>query len=146
LAKAYPLPSSLAARNVIDPILPIYPEEAVRIGVSGVVRIKIEIGEDGEVLRVKVKPRTNPHLKTAVVDAVKQWRFRPWRGVDGGVRAVISRLTFRFTIKDGEPHVTMYDPAAASQTECLGCYDSALELREWREWEDVPMERSDRKP
>jgi len=91
----------------------------VRASISGVVRIKIEISEDGEVLRIKVKPRTNPLLKTAVVDAVKRWTFKPWPGTDVAGKAVISRLTFRFTIQNGEPHVAMYEPPGTSQTECL---------------------------
>lgn len=140
------LPEITARKSAIEPVLPIYPDEAVQRGISGVVRIMLEISSDGEVLRIKVKPRTNPLLKQAVVDAVKQWKFKPWPGPDGTGRAVITRLAFRFVITDGEPHAGMYDPPGPSESECLGCSNSMLEFRLWREWEEVPPDKPSRKP
>jgi TonB family protein len=140
------LPELTARRSAIEPVLPTYPEEAVRRNISGIIRIKIEISAEGEILRIKVKPRTNPLLTAAVADAVKQWTFKPWPGPDDTSRPVISRLTFRFTISDGQPNVAMYDPPPTSPSECLGCYNSMMELHQWRDWEEVPLNRPTRKP
>lgn len=140
------LPEITARKSAIEPVLPIYPDEAVQRGIFGVVRIMLEISAQGEVLRIKVKPRTNPLLKAAVVEAVERWKFRPWLGPDGTGEAVITRLAFRFDMTDGEAHAGMYDPLGPSEIDCLGCSNSMLELRLWREWEEVTLDKSSRKP
>lgn len=48
------LPEGIVRKLAIESPLPIYPEEAVRQNISGVVRIRIEISAEGEVLRIKV--------------------------------------------------------------------------------------------
>jgi TonB family protein len=134
------LGESWARKSAVSAIMPAYPDEAVRLNISAVVRIKLEVSRDGEVLQIKVKPKTKPVFTKAVAQAVKQWLFKPWSGPDGLSQPVISRLSFRFIILEGEPYVEMYDPGT-SDTDCLDCYNSALELREWREWDDVPLDR-----
>jgi hypothetical protein len=44
------LPESYVRECAIKKVMPSYPVEAIRRGLSGVVRLKIEIGIDGEVL------------------------------------------------------------------------------------------------
>lgn len=136
------LPESVARRSVIEMVMPVYPERAVRRGISRVVPIKIEISGDGDVLRIKFKPRTEPLLKEAVSSAARQWRFKPWLGSEGVGVAFISRLTFDFVISNGEPRVEMYDHGRdAHGGLCLGCSDSGREFREWREWEEVSIKK-----
>ena len=47
------LPESLIREWAIEKVMPAYPEEALKAGISGVVKLKLEISADGEVLRIK---------------------------------------------------------------------------------------------
>jgi len=132
------LPESLARKSAITKIMPVYPEEAVQSGISGSVHIKLEISPGGEVLRIKAKPRTDALLMKAVSDAVKQWKFRPWAGLDGIPEGVITRLIFHFSLNGDRPQVELYSPEPDTRIdECLECSNSAREMREWREWKEV---------
>jgi TonB family protein len=137
------LPESWARKSVMTKVMPAYPHEAVQKGVSGMVHIKFETSPEGEVLRIKVKPRTNPLLVKAVADAVKQWKFKPQLGLDGVYEPVFSRLIFHFSLSTGRPHVELYNPGPnPSDVQQLSYYNSARERREWREWDEVPTDRS----
>ena len=131
------LPESWA-RKALTKIMPTYPEEAVRLGVSGVVHVRFETSPEGEVVRIKAKPQTHPLLSKAVVDAVKDWKFKPWLGVDGRIEIVFSRLAFNFVMTNGVPHVEMLNPGPRQRaTECLECSSSNKEMNEWRDWEEA---------
>ena len=59
-------------------IEPIYPEDAKQAKVQGVVVLDTVIGADGSV--VDLRPLSGPDaLALAAVDAVKWWRFQPYR-------------------------------------------------------------------
>ena len=132
------LPESIARKSAITKPMPIYPAEAVRSSTSGIVHIKLEISPEGEVLRIKAKPRTDALLSKAVSDAVKEWKFTPWVGLDGVPEGVLTRLIFRFSLSDGQPQVELYNPEPDTRIdECLECSNSAREMREWREWKEV---------
>ena len=49
---------------------------------------------EGEVLRVKVNPSTDPLLKRVTVEAVKKWQSKPYPDRQGLDRSSFSRLTF----------------------------------------------------
>jgi TonB family protein len=132
------LPESWARNSAIKTVMPIYPEEAVRLGISGVVHTKFETSPEGEVLRIKVKPRTDALLAKAVSDAVRQWKFKPWPRPDGLPEGVFSRLIFRFSINADQPQVELYSLEPDMRIdECLGCSNSAREMRQWRGWKEV---------
>lgn len=142
--KKYPalLPESVARKSAINTVMPIYPEEALRSGVSGIIHLKVEISPEGEVLRVKVKPRTDARLRKAVFDAVEQWKFKPWIGLNGLPEGFITRLIFSFSLKGGKPSVELYTPKPDNRLdECLGCSNSARELREWKEWDEISRDQ-----
>lgn len=131
---------AFAREASVSRVIPIYPEDASSQKVSGVVRVKIEISGEGEILRIKLKPRTNPVFKEVVVDAVKQWKFKPHHFPDDSNRPmpIISRLTFVFWIENGKSWVDLYDPGPnPTDLAQLGYLNSAKELREWKEWEEV---------
>ena len=62
---------------VIHQVAPLYPAQARRDRVQGTVVLQAVIGKDGSVLNVHAL-RGNPILIQAAVDAVKQWRFKPY--------------------------------------------------------------------
>jgi TonB family protein len=58
-------------------VAPIYPLEAIHLGISGEVVLTATISETGEVEKVQVI-KGQPILAKAAVDAVKQWRYHPF--------------------------------------------------------------------
>ena len=126
-------------RSAIKKVMPSYPEEAIRQGKSGVIRLKIEIGVEGEILRVKAKPGIEPLLKKAAADAAKKWQLKPVLDRSGLGRSSLGRLTFRFVIRDGVGVVDLYNTGRdAPDSERLGYYNSPKEFAEWARWEEVP--------
>lgn len=132
------LHESYLREKAIEKVMPTYPEEAVRSGLSGLVRLKVEIGIDGKVLRVKVKPKTPPLLSKAAAEAAKQWRFEPYPDRAGLGRSSMGRLTFSFVIRKGVGLVELFNPGPdAPDREHWGYFDSAKEFKEWELWEEV---------
>ena len=76
-------------------VRPVYPEEARKAGVEGVVIVEASIAPDGTVSAAKVL-RSIPMLDQAALDAVRQWLFSP------PGRAVVTTVTIRFTLDDTE--------------------------------------------
>jgi Gram-negative bacterial TonB protein C-terminal len=66
--------------------------------IEGSVCMKILIGESGEVKCIAVV-HGHPLLITHLPEAVKQWRFRPYR-ISGRPIAVLGFLDFRFSTSD----------------------------------------------
>jgi TonB family protein len=131
------LPESWARESAITKVMPSYPEEAVRQGIAGVVHIKFETNIDGEVVRIKVKSGTDGLLVKAVAEAFRHWTFKSRRLPDGTPRPVISRFIFNFILGD-DPRVELYNPGPRPpDVQHLGYYNSAKEMREWRDWEEV---------
>lgn len=132
------LPESWARKSTTAGSMPTYPVEAVRRGVSGVVYIRFETSPEGEVVRIKVKPGTQSTLGKAVVEAVKEWKFKSWHGADGLPETVFSRLAFSFIIVGGVPSVALHNASSRLRSpECLECSNSNKEMNQWRDWDEA---------
>ncbi len=132
------LPESFIRESAIKTVIPDYPEQAVRSGISGVVQLKLQIGSDGDVLRIKVSRKSDPLLKKAAAEAGRKWKFKPYPDREGRGRPSLGRLTFMFAIRNGEAVVELYNPGLdAPDHERLGYYNSTKELREWKDWEEI---------
>jgi TonB family protein len=124
----------------VKTVMPVYPEEAVRRGIEGVTQIKVGIEKDGTVAKIKVQPGTDPSIKKALADAVRQWVFMPHSGNPERPERPLSlnRLTFHFIIENGEGRVQMYEPPpGAPEKEQINNAFSNKEVREWNEWEEI---------
>jgi TonB family protein len=55
-----------------------YPPEALAKGIQGLVRIRVEIGKDGVPQKLEVLSGPS-ELMNASLDAVKQWRYKPYK-------------------------------------------------------------------
>jgi periplasmic protein TonB len=90
----------LAARvieaNLIHDVPPQYPPEAGRARIEGTVVLMAVIGKDGTVTDVRVETGL-PILAQAAIDAVKQWRYKPYM-IDGEPVEVDSRITINFNL------------------------------------------------
>ena len=88
--------SRVAEANLVHDLAPQYPPEAGRARIEGVVVLMAVIGTDGTVKDVRVESGL-PIFAQAAIDAVKQWRYKPYL-VDGEPVEVDSRITINFTL------------------------------------------------
>lgn len=88
--------SRVAEANLIHDVTPQYPPEAGRARIEGMVVLMAVIGTDGTVKDMRVESGL-PILAQAAMDAVKQWRYRPYM-VNGEPVEVDSRITINFTL------------------------------------------------
>jgi periplasmic protein TonB len=86
----------VAEANLIHDVAPQYPSEAGRARIEGTVVLMAVIGQDGSVEDVRVESGL-PILVQAAIDAVKQWRYKPYL-IDGEPVEVDSRITINFTL------------------------------------------------
>jgi len=93
-------------------VMPEFPQEARKRGASGVSVAELEVDEQGDVSEVRVLEAPHESIKAAVVDAVRQWKFR--RSTIGGepVR-VRSKLTFYYVNNGRKARVK--NPRSAEQ-------------------------------
>ncbi len=91
--------SRVAEANLIHDVAPQYPPEAGRARIEGTVVLMAVIGKDGSVQDVRVESGL-PLLAQAAIDAVKQWRYRPYLW-NGEPVEVDSLITINFTLSRG---------------------------------------------
>jgi TonB family protein len=72
------LPETVSRSLLEHQVAPQYPEQALRMGVDGPVVLQASIGKDGTVRELKLVSGYLV-LAHAAVDAVKQWRYKPYR-------------------------------------------------------------------
>jgi protein TonB len=77
---------------------PVYPAEAIRARVEGVVVIDATVDPAGRVSRAEVK-RSIPMLDQAAVDAVRQWEYTPTL-VNGVAVPVLITVSVGFSLQD----------------------------------------------
>ena len=80
----------------IKDVKPVYPEEAQKAGIQGIVILEAIIGTDGSVQEAKVL-RPVELLDKAALDAVMQWRYTPTL-LNGEPVEVVMTVTVTFTL------------------------------------------------
>jgi protein TonB len=77
LAGPVRLPSTMVAGLLVEKVLPVYPVIAKETHIEGVVVLQATISKSGTIenLRVESGP---PMLRQAALDAVSNWRYRPY--------------------------------------------------------------------
>ena len=88
--------SQLIENRLIHKVQPQYPADALARRVQGAVVLDLQIAGDGAVKNIAVV-EGDPELADAAVEAVQQWRYRPYT-VDGKVVEMQTRVTIRFTL------------------------------------------------
>jgi TonB family protein len=71
------LPEDLSQSLLVQKVLPSYPEQALKVGLQGAVVLQAWIGRDGSVRDLKLVDGSLL-LGQAAVNAVKQWRYKPY--------------------------------------------------------------------
>jgi protein TonB len=93
------VPARVAEANVVYDVAPKYPPEAGHARIEGTVVLLAVIGKDGTVEDVRVESGL-PMLAQAAIEAVKQWRYRPYL-LNGEPVEVNSQITINFTLSRG---------------------------------------------
>ncbi len=85
--------------KLVKKIAPVYPEEARKQGIQGVVELEATIDRAGTVIGVKVLPAQTPQplLEQAAVAALRQWKYAPYM-INGNAKAVIFTVTITFAL------------------------------------------------
>ncbi len=86
--------------KLIKQVDPIYPTEASKAGVEGIVILEAKADEQGNVIDARIL-RSIPALDKAAMDAVKQWKYEPLV-IDGKPHKVLFTVTVRFALKEGD--------------------------------------------
>ncbi|MGB9907099.1 MAG: energy transducer TonB [Candidatus Saccharicenans sp.] len=88
---------NIAPPKIIKKVEPVYPEEARRAGVEGIVILEVTTDKFGRVAAVRVL-RSVPPLDQAAIEAVKQWVYEPVI-IDGEPRPIIFTVNVTFKLK-----------------------------------------------
>lgn len=91
--------SGVAEAHLIHEVEPEYPRDAGRERIEGTVVLLAVIGPDGIVQDVQVVSGL-PVLAQAAIQAVKQWRYKPYL-LNGAAVEIDSRITINFTMSRG---------------------------------------------
>jgi TonB family protein len=85
--------------KILKKVNPVYPKEAAREGIEGLVVIEATTDEQGDVVAAKVIPTKNPQplLEAAALAAVRQWKYEPFLK-DGKAVAVTFTVTMNFAL------------------------------------------------
>lgn len=97
-AKRVHVAARIVEANLIHDVPPTYPPEAGRARIEGMVVLVAVIGKDGTVQDVRVESGV-PVLAQAAIEAVKQWRYKPYL-LNGEPVEVDSRITINFTLSN----------------------------------------------
>ena len=79
----------------LSTVLPAYPLEFKKKGVRGEVELIIEVDKEGYVRHAAVVKQLHPYLDYSAVQAVRQWRYEPFR-VEGQIVPISAIVVIRF--------------------------------------------------
>jgi TonB family protein len=91
--------------KVIKKVDPVYPAEARKAGIEGLVILEAKADERGNVTDIRVL-RSRPLLDQAAIDAVKQWKYEPMV-IDGKPHKVVFTVSVNFRLKDKQTSTAM---------------------------------------
>jgi TonB family protein len=83
---------------VVKKVPPVYPEAAKKAHVQGEVVLRATIGKKGDVENLQLVSGS-PQLAPAAIEAVKQWKYRPYMK-DGHAVEVETDITVNFTLME----------------------------------------------
>jgi TonB family protein len=89
----------VASGLIISKAQPIYPQEARSARIQGTVVMKAVINQLGDVVSLDLVSG-HPLLAPAALDAVKQWKYRPYL-LNGNAVEVETQITVNFTLSGG---------------------------------------------
>lgn len=91
--------SGVSEGLLLRKVQPVYPPLAKAAHVSGAVQLQATIGRDGTIQNLRVVSG-HPMLTQAALDAVRQWRYRPYL-LNGEAVEVDTTVTVNFNLSGG---------------------------------------------
>ncbi len=85
----------VALKSLVTKVEPTYPVVARQMKMEGTVEVDAYVGENGSVETAKTV-NGNPVLGKAAEDAVKKWKFNPFKTDDGKPLKAVVNLAFTF--------------------------------------------------
>jgi TonB family protein len=95
-ALAVPISSGVTDGVLVRRVPPIYPQTAIPLRLEGAVVLRATISEDGKVRDVSAVSG-HPMLAHAALDAVRQWRYKPYR-LNGKPVPMQTEITINFKL------------------------------------------------
>jgi protein TonB len=92
------IPPSVSTALLISKVLPVYPATAQQARIQGEVVLRAAISRDGTVESLR-EISGHPFLIPAAIDAVKQWRYKPYM-LNGKPMAVATEISVNFVLKN----------------------------------------------
>ena len=105
---AVPCKDEIKPPKIIKQVNPVYPEEARKKGIQGVVILEAKIDEYGRVMDAMIL-RSIPDLDPSAIDAVRQWVYEPLL-IDGKPTKALFTVTVRFQL--GEKDIEKFAEGA----------------------------------
>jgi protein TonB len=88
------------AGTILQRTQPIYPPIAKVAHMSGTVVLRAIISKSGTIEKLEVASTTNAMFNNAALDAVKQWKYKPYV-LNGDPTEVDTTITVNFTLNGG---------------------------------------------
>jgi TonB family protein len=79
---------------VVKRVQPVYPASAMRLNIEGAVQLLATVSKSGDISTVKIISG-DPQLARAAVDAVKQWKYKPYL-LNGSPVEIQTQVTVNF--------------------------------------------------
>jgi TonB family protein len=97
--------TGLRKQKALKRVEPTYPEESLKRNVTGKAIVQILVDENGKVPDAKVTEAPDQLIGQVVVEAAKQWEFKPPPKIQGWQICYESTLSFKFEIRNGKGRV-----------------------------------------
>jgi periplasmic protein TonB len=81
---------------IIKKVSPSYPANALRLRIEGQVELLATVSKKGDISAIKVLSG-DPNLTRAAVDAVRQWKYKPYL-LDGAPVEIQTQVTVNFKL------------------------------------------------
>jgi protein TonB len=91
--------TGVANALLLRKVNPKYPKDARKQHIQGTVSLRVQISKDGDVVNTQVMSGDSA-LTDAAIDAVKQWKFKPYL-LNGHAVEVDTQLLINFTLSGG---------------------------------------------
>ena len=95
------IPPDQVQSLLLKRVAPIYPPLARQARIQGTVILDIVIGKEGDVGKMQLFSG-HPMLAPAAIEAVKQWKYRPYEE-DGQSVEIKTTVQIKFTMQDTDP-------------------------------------------
>ena len=113
-AQAVHVSAEVAADLLVSKVDPLYPPLARQARIQGVVRLKVIVGNTGDIEDVQLVSG-HPMLAPAAIAAVKQWKYRPYLLNGEPIRADI-QVQINFTLSNNPPAADVAGDQPAGET------------------------------